>query len=133
MWDRAEVGIVADLGTLQRLHRIVGSGMVREMAFTSEYINSERALQCGLVNGPLYESHEAMLVAARAMVSRMAALSPLVIQGTKIALNYAEEHTIEDALNQVALWNTAFLKSDDLVEAMMAFMAKRPPKFRNRL
>jgi len=129
----AEVGIVADLGTLQRLHRIVGSGLVREMAFTSHYIDAQRALHGGLVNGPLYATHDELVAGARAMATRMAALSPLVIQGTKIALNYAEEHSLEDSLAQVALWNTAFLKSDDLVEAMMAFMAKRPPQFRNRL
>lgn len=102
------------------------------MAFTADFIGSDRALQFGFVNA-VYNNQEELLAAAREMAGRIAALSPLVIQGTKIALNFAEDHAIEDSLNQVATWNCAFLKSDDLIEAVSAFMQKRTPIFRNRL
>jgi len=102
------------------------------MAFTADFLGADRAVQSGLVNS-VYNDKESMLVAAREMAAHIAALSPVVIQGTKIALNYAQEHTVEDSLNQIALWNSAFLKSDDLVEAVTAFMQKTTPKFRNRL
>jgi len=127
-----EIGLVADLGTLQRIHRIVGSGIAREMAFTADFIDAQRALSSGFVNA-VYDDQDALLAAARAMAARIAGLSPIVLQGTKIAMNFAEDHTVEDSLNQIALWNSAFLKSDDLVEAVTAFMQKRTPKFRNRL
>jgi len=127
-----QIGIVADLGTLQRLNKIVGNGIAREMAFTASDLSAERALQVGFVNA-VYENKEALLEAGRALAARIASLSPLVVQGTKVVLNYAEEHSVEDSLFQVALWNAAFIKSDDAVEAMMAFMEKRPAKFRNRL
>jgi len=127
-----QVGIVADLGTLQRLSKLIGTGFARELAFTSDEMSADRALQCGLVNS-VYENRDQMLEAGRSMANRIASLSPLVVQGTKITLNYAEEHSIEDGLFQVALWNTAFLRSDDVGEAVMSFMQKRPPKFRNRL
>jgi enoyl-CoA hydratase/carnithine racemase len=131
-FSRTQIGIVADLGTLQRLNKIVGNGIAREMAFTASDLSAERALQVGFVNA-VYENKEALLEAGRALAARIASLSPLVVQGTKVALNYAEEHSVEDSLFQVALWNAAFIKSDDAVEAMMAFMEKRPAKFRNRL
>ena len=131
-WIRTEIGVVADLGTLQRIHRIVGSGFAREMAFTSDFVNAERALKSGFVN-TVHKDHDELLRAGRAMAAKISGLSPLVVQGTKIALNYSEDHSLEDSLAQVAIWNTSFLKSDDLIEAVTAFMQKRTPVFRNRL
>ena len=102
------------------------------MAFTADDIDAAQAHSVGLVSS-VYETQDDMLKAARKLAARIAGLSPLVVQGTKLSLNYAEEHTIDDGLMQIALWNTAFLKSDDVVEAMLSFVEKRPPKFRNRL
>ena len=59
--------------------------------------------------------------------------SPLIVQSTKVVLNYAAEHSEEDALNQVALWNSAFLRSHDLMEGMMSFMQRRAPKWKSKL
>lgn len=102
------------------------------MAFTSDFINSERALRGGFVNA-VYPNQDELLKAAREMASKIAGLSPIVIQGTKIAMNYAQDHTVEESLDQIAMWNSVFLKSDDLVEAVGAFMQKTTPKFKNRL
>lgn len=130
--DRAKIGIVADLGTLQRIERIVGPGMAREMAFTADFIGADRALGCGLVNSVQADA-AAVVAAGRKLAAEIAANSPLVVQGCKKVLDYAAEHSHEDGLMQIALWNTAFLRSDDLTEAVMAHMQKRTPKFRNRL
>jgi len=126
------VGIVADLGTFQRISRIVGSGIAREMAFVSEPIDAKRALRAGLVN-EVFPNKEELLAKAREMASKIASHSPLVVQGAKTVLNFSEEHSTEEGLQYVALWNSAFLKSDDLMEAVMAFMQKRKPVFKNRL
>jgi enoyl-CoA hydratase/carnithine racemase len=67
------------------------------------------------------------------MASTIASHSPLVVQGTKKVLNYSDEHSLEDGLEYVALWNTSFLRSEDLTEAVTSFISKQPPKFRNKL
>lgn len=127
-----KIAIVADLGTLQRLSPIVGRGVAREMVFTSNPLNAKRALRHGLVN-EVYASQEEMLKAARDMARKISSLSPLVVQGSKVVMNYADEHSIEEGLEHVALWNSAFLKSSDLAEAVGAFMSKREAKFKCKL
>ncbi len=81
----------------------------------------------------MYESQQELLQAARALANKIASNSPLVVQGTKVALNYADEHNTEDALEHIALWNTSFLQSEDLMEAVSSFLEKRAPVFRNKL
>ena len=127
-----KLAIVADLGTLQRITRIVGRGHARELAFTSSYITAERAAAIGLVNH-VYEDKEKLLLAARKMASDIAELSPLAVQGSKKMLAFAEDHTEEQSLEHVALWNTSFLRSGDLNEAIKAFMDRRKPVFTSKL
>lgn len=127
-----KLAIVADLGTIQRLTRIVGKGATNELVLTGDDINSKRALEMGLVNH-IYENQEELLKEARKMATSIASNSPLVVQASKKMIAYSEEHSIEDGLKYVALWNSAFLKSEDLQEAFISFMQKRPPKFKNRL
>ncbi len=126
-----KIAIVADIGTLQRITAIVGKGMAREMAFTGKRLAADRALGCGLVN-EVYADRESLLAGARAMAREIAANSPLAVQGTKQVLRYSDEHTIEEGLEHVAQWNSAFLHSQDLAEAMQAFMEKRQPQFTGR-
>jgi enoyl-CoA hydratase len=123
-----KIAIVADLGSLQRLPRIVGHGHTRELAFTGKDIDANRALAINLVNH-VYENEDALLAAARAMAKEIADNSPLAVQGTKQVLNYSEERRILDGERYAAVWNSAFLASRDLMEAMTAFMERRPPKF----
>lgn len=127
-----KLAIVADLGTLQRITRIIGRGHAREMAFTAAPVSADRAASMGLVNHVL-EDKEKMLIAARKMASDIAELSPLTVQGTKKVLSYAEDHSEAEALDQVALWNTSFLRSDDLNEAVKAFIERRKPVFTCKL
>ena len=124
-----KVAIVADLGTLQRLPYIVGAGHVAELAFTGEDITAERAAAIGLLNA-VHPSPEDLLVAARDLAARIAANSPLAVRGTKAVLRAARERAIADGLDFVARWNTMYLKSNDLAEAMTAFVERRPPVFR---
>lgn len=123
-----KIAIVADLGTLQRIGRIVGRGIAREMAFTGKPIGAERALRLGLVN-EVYPDKDSLLAAARAMAKEIAENSPLAVQGSKVVLNYSDDHTIEEGLDFVAQWNASFLQSHDLREAILAFVEKRKPVF----
>lgn len=123
-----KVAITADVGTLQRLPSIVGAGHVAELVYTGGDITAERAATIGLVNH-VHPDHDAALAAAIAMAGEIASNSPLAVQGSKAVLRAGATMTAEQGLDYVALWNAAFLPSDDLTEAMTAFIEKRPPNF----
>jgi enoyl-CoA hydratase len=122
------IGIVADLGSLQRLPRICGQGVVREMAFTGKDISATRAESIGLVN-ELFDDVTSLQAGARRLAMEIANNPPLTVRGVKAVLDYGEGKTVADGLAYVAAWNSAFLASEDLTEAMMAFVEKRPPRF----
>lgn len=123
-----KVAIVADLGTLQRLPRVIAKGHVAELAFTGKDITAERAKEIGLVNDVLPDM-EALHKAAGDLAAEIAANSPLVVQGTKQVLRASEGRTVAEGLDYVAAWNSAFIASNDLAEAMSAFMEKREPNY----
>ena len=125
------VAMTADIGSLQRLPYIIGQGATRELAYTGADIDAEHALRIGLVNH-IYKDHDALLESARAMATQIANNSPLAVQGSKAVLDYCVDKSIEDGLNYVAVWNSAFLVSEDLSEAFGAFMQKRPAKYTGR-
>jgi enoyl-CoA hydratase len=122
------IAIVADLGSLQRLPAIIGEGHVAELAYTGKDITAERAAAIGLINHVSSDA-DAVVADARTMAAEIAANSPLAVQGTKAVLVAGEGRTVAEGLDYVATWNAAFLTSDDLVEAMAAFIEKRPGKF----
>jgi enoyl-CoA hydratase len=127
----AKVAIVADLGSLQRLPAIISAGHLAELAFTGKDITAERAKEIGLVNDVAGDA-EGVLKSARTLAGEIAANSPIAVQGTKAVLAANEGRTVAEGLDYVATWNSGMLASDDLVEAMTAFMEKRTPKFTGR-
>ncbi|WP_342375821.1 crotonase/enoyl-CoA hydratase family protein [Myxococcus stipitatus] len=126
-----KVGIVADLGALQRLPRIIGDGHTRELAYTGSDVDAERALRMGLVN-EVFPSAKEMLTQARATARRIAENPPLVVQGAKQVMDYCADKSTADGLRYVAVWNSAFLQSHDLTEAFAAFAERRPARFQGR-
>ena len=123
------IGIVADVGTLQRLPKIITAGHVAELAYTGKDIDAHRAEKIGLVND-VYESFTAAFDAAMAMAAEIAANSTLAVRGTKFILRQSEDLTTDQSL----LLNGMFtlmtsLKSNDLKESMAAFVARRPAKY----
>lgn len=126
-----KMAMVADVGTLQRLPGIIGKGQVAELAFSGDDFGAERALALGFVNA-VHPDQASALAAAQALAARIAANSPLAVTGTKRVLEYCADKSVEDGLNYVAVWNAAFVASEDLQEAVMAFMEKRTPTFRGR-
>jgi enoyl-CoA hydratase len=123
-----KVAIVADLGTLQRLPRIVSPGHMAELVYTGKDIDAGRAREIGLVND-VHPDHEATVKAARELAGEIAANSPLVVQGVKEVLRAGADLTVAQGLEHVAVWNSAFLQSADLMEAMTAFLEKRDPRY----
>ncbi|KAM9964159.1 hypothetical protein ACTFIW_005818 [Dictyostelium discoideum] len=127
-----KLSIVADLGTLQRISKIVGSGFARELALTGKDIDAKTAERFNLVNH-VYPDHDTLLSEGRKLALSIAQNSPLVVQATKLTLNHADDHTIDEGLYRVALQNAAFLKSDDLNESATSFFEKRQPIFKCNL
>lgn len=125
----AKVAIVADLGTLQRLPKIVSAGHVAELAYTGKDIDATRALAIGLVNSVHGQSAHDVLEGAYALAREIEANSPLAVQGTKAVLRANDGSTVAEGLEFVARWNTMYLQSNDLKEAMTAFIQKRTPDF----
>lgn len=126
-----KIAIVADLGSLQRLPRLIGQGNTRELAFTGKDVGAERAKEMGLVNA-IFATTEALLVGAGAMAAEIAANAPLTVRGVKQVLDFGEGKSVAEGLAYVAAWNAAFLASEDLGEAMAAFVEKRAPVFKGR-
>ena len=123
-----DLGMVADVGTLQRLPRLINDGMARELAYTGRLVGAEEAGRIGLVNR-VCAAPEELTEAARQIATSIAGKSPLAIRGTKEMLNYGRDHSVVDGLNYVATWNAAMLMSADLAEAMHALRERRSAKF----
>lgn len=123
-----DVGLTADMGTLQRLPHLIGDGMMRELAYTARQITGQAALGIGLVNR-VFEDTAAMNEAVLGLAGEIAAKSPIAIRGTKEMIRYTRDHTVEEGLNYVATWNAGMLSQADIQEAITAQMQKRDPVF----
>ena len=122
------IGMAADVGTLQRLPKIIPDSKMREMAYTGRRMYSDEAKDAGLVSD-IYETQEKMLEAANKLAKEIASKSPIAIYGLKAVMNYSRDHTVEDSLEYNALWSGAMLSQKDMTEAMTANMEKRKGEF----
>ena len=125
-----DLGMVADIGTLQRLPKLIAPGLAAEMAYTGRKVSGTEAQSMGLVNHT-YPSKDALLEGVMQIAATIAAKSPVSIRGTKEVLRYTRDHGVDDALNYMATWNAGMLLSEDLQEAFKASMEKRAPVFKD--
>jgi len=123
------LGMIADVGTMQRLPKIIPAGYAAELIYTGRDVTAAEAERIGLVNH-VYADSDALFTAAQDLAGSIAANSPLTIRGIKHVLRAGASRPIEEALDYVALWNAAFLNSDDFVEGLTALMERRTPNFK---
>lgn len=123
-----DMGMAADVGTLQRLPRIIGDGMMRELAYTGRTLDGAEAQAIGLVNR-VYENPEALMEGVNELARQIAEKSPLAIRGTKEMIRYMRDHRVDDGLEYIATWNAAMLQAADLRVAVAAHMARQKPDF----
>ena len=123
-----DIGITADVGTLQRLPRIIGDGIMRELAYTGRKVSGKEAREIGLVNR-VFDDKEAMMAEVMKIARSIAEKSPLAIRGIKEMILYGRDHTVADGLNYVATWNAAMLSEAEVREALAAQTEKRRPAF----
>jgi enoyl-CoA hydratase len=126
------LGMTADVGTLQRLGKLVPEGFAREMAFTGRRVPARRAYEVGLVQ-EVYADHAALVDGVLATAREIAARSPLAVWGTKVTMNYARDHTVDDALEQIATWQAGMFQPEDMREAFAARAEGRAPVFADLL
>ena len=122
------IGMAADVGTLQRLPKIIPDSKMREMAYTGRRMLAEEAKDSGLV-GEIYKTHDEMLDAVHKLAAEIASKSPVAIYGLKAVMNYSRDHNVSDSLDFNALWSGAMLSQTDMTEAMTAQLEKRDASF----
>ncbi|MCP4757266.1 MAG: crotonase/enoyl-CoA hydratase family protein [Proteobacteria bacterium] len=122
------VGMTADVGTLQRLPHLIPSGVVRELAYTGRKMPAQEAKEIGLVNG-VFDDHQALLEGVLETAAEIASKSPLAIYGTKEMLNFTRDHTVQDGLNYIATWQTGMFQNQDVAESLIARSEKRDPLY----
>jgi enoyl-CoA hydratase len=122
------IGMTADVGTLQRLGKVIPEGAARELAYTGRRMPAQRAYDVGLVQ-QVFDDHDALVDGVLAIAAEIAAKSPLAIWGTKVAMNYARDHSVDDALEQIATWQAGMFQPADMMEAFSAKAEKRDPVF----
>ena len=126
--QETNIGMTADVGTLQRLPHMLPYGILRELTYTGRRMMASEAREWGLVN-KIYSDKAALLNGVKEIAQEIASKSPLTTVGNKEMLNYARDHSIQDGLNYVATWNAAMLSRADLGEAFLAKKEKRDPLF----
>lgn len=126
------IGMTADVGTLQRIPRLIPEGIVRELAYTGRRFLSDEALKHGMVN-KVFESHEEMMESVMKVANEIASKGPLAIAGTKESLNYGRDHTTEESLNHIALWNTAVGINDEMGAVFKAKAEEKEAEFEDLL
>lgn len=123
-----DMGMVADIGTLQRLPKLISDGLVRELAYTGRNLTATEAEKYGLVNR-VFADKTSMMTAVMDIAATIASKSPLSIRGTKQNLIYARDHSVNESLEYIANWNAAFFYSNDLTAAFQAAMTKQEAQF----
>jgi enoyl-CoA hydratase len=122
------IGMTADVGTLQRLPKIIPDGVARELAYTGRRMSAQRALEVGLVN-QVFPTHEDLVAGVLEIANEIASKSPLAIWGTKEMLLYSRDHSVADSLNHIATWQTGMFQPSDMAESFMAKAEGRETNF----
>ena len=124
------IGMTADVGTLQRLPDLIPSGMIRELAYTGRRLPADRALEIGLVN-QLWDDHASLVEGVLGVAREIAGKSPQAIWGTKEMLLHARDHTVSEGLEHIATWNAGLMQPSEMAEAFEAKAQKRAPVYQN--
>ena len=128
--EEINVGLAADIGTLQRLPKIIPAGIAREWAMMGEKVSADRAKEVGLVSS-LHDNQEGMLESAFEVAEKLVSKTPLAMWVTKEVLNYSRDHSVKEGLDNVNLWNAATLHKEDVMTTMMSKMQKKKPEYKN--
>lgn len=130
--EEINIGMTADVGTLQRLPKLIPMGVVQELALTGRRFSAGEAKSWGMINA-IHSDAESVRAAALEMAQVIASKSPVAIAGVKQSIVYARDHNVADSLEQIATWNGGMLRPEDLMGAIQARMAKKEAVFQDLL
>ena len=122
------IGMTADVGTLQRLPKLIPEGIARELAYTGRRMSAQRALEVGLVN-QIFPTHEELVEGVLAIAAEIATKSPLAIWGTKESVNFTRDHSVADSLNFIATWQAGMFQPQDMAAVFEAQAKNEEPEF----
>ena len=122
------IGMAADVGTLQRLPNLIPTGLMRELAYTGRRLFAEEAKSIGLVN-EVYDTHSHMLEAVMSIAEEIAKKSPLAVASTKHLLGYGEEHSVSDTLDYQTLWMGSISQGGEMAKYFNAKQQGNEPEF----
>ena len=123
-----ELGMTADVGTLQRFPKLVSPGIVRELAYTGRKFNSQEAKDMGLVNA-VYPDQESLIAGVLEVAKSIAKNSPLAVTGCKEMINYSRDHSVEDSLKYMATWQSGMFRPNDMMKSFAAKAQKSDAVF----
>jgi len=122
------IGMTADVGTLQRLPKIIPDGIARELAYRGNRMPAARAREVGLVN-EVFATHDELIAGVLAIAEEIASKSPLAIWGTKEMITYTRDHSVDDSLRHMAAWQSGMFQPADMIETFVAKGEGRAPGF----
>lgn len=123
-----ELGMTADVGTLQRFPKLVSPGIVKELAYTGRKFGAQEAKQMGLINA-VYPDQKSLLAAVLEIAKSMAKNSPMAVIGCKEMINYSRDHSVEDSLKYMATWQSGMFRANDMMKSFAAKSQKTTPVF----
>lgn len=118
------IGMTADVGTLQRLPKLIPEGVARQFAYTGERFSAQRAFELGLVN-EVFDTHDDLLAGVTEIATEIASKAPMAMWGSKQMLNYTRDHSVADGLDYIATWQMGMFSPEEMGEAFTANAEKR--------
>ena len=123
-----KIGMVADVGTFPRIVKLLPEGIVKELAFTGRNFSAQEAKEYGFVNR-LYESHDALIEGALEIANEIASNSPAAVYGCKRVIDFSRDHTIDEGLDWINMWNASMLSQSELMEGFQSYKSKKEGNF----
>ena len=123
-----ELGMTADVGTLQRFPKLVSPGIVRELAYTGRKFTAQEAKDMGLVNA-VFPDQDSLIAGVIDIAKSIAKNSPLAVTGCKEMINYSRDHSVEDSLKYMATWQSGMFRPNDMMKSFAAKAQKSDAVF----
>ena len=123
-----KIGMVADVGTFPRIVKLLPEGIVKELAFTGRNFSAQEAKEYGFVN-KLYESHDSLIEGALEIANEIASNSPAAVYGCKRVIDFSRDHTIDEGLEWINMWNASMLSQSELMEGFQSYKSKKEGNF----
>ena len=120
-----KLGLVADVGTFPRIVKLMPEGLVKELAFTGRNFQAKEALQSGFLNN-LYDTQEALLENAFLLAEKISKNAPLALLGCKEIINFSKDHTTQESLNWIKMWNASMINLEDIQEGFKSSVTGVP-------